>query len=227
MIEKRNHNVLIFTNSKVEFDYIQQTFPDVKSLDERRAEFSSGAKDCLILHSDPGVFSASYYLTREVVTKKFNLVINAGICGSYNDAYELGSAVRVEYDLFSDTGAEDGKSLFDLELIKKDDFPFEKGELKDNPGNIPGLDKLLPSVRAVTVNRISQSNGNISFLKTKYRPDIESMEGAAVFYICSNEKLNFIQIRGISNIVGDRDQNNWEVEKAMNSVGEAVLKILE
>lgn len=227
MGDKRNHKVLIFTNSEIEFNYIQQTLPNVKSLDKRRAEFTFGSKDCLILRSDPGIFSASYYLTRELLTNNYDLVVNAGICGSYNDSYGMGTAVRVEYDVFADTGAEDGKTLFDLELIKEDDFPFKKGELKDNPPNIPGLDNLLPSVKAVTVNRISLSHGNISFIRTKYRPDIESMEGATVFYICANEKLNYIQIRGISNIVGDRDQQNWEVGKAMNSAGEAVLKILK
>ncbi len=227
MNTKRNHKVLIFLNSERESNLIQQTFPKVKSLDNRRAEFTAGSHTCLTLWSDPGIFSASYYLTREIVANHFDLVINAGICGSYCDTYEIGTAVRVQYDVFADTGAEDGTTLFDLGLIRKDDFPFEKGELSDHPGDFCGIDQLPPSVRAVTVNRISQSPGNISFLKTKYRPDIESMEGAAVFYICGNEKLNFIQIRGISNIVGDRDLNDWEVEKAMNSVAEAVLKILE
>ncbi|MFW5821157.1 MAG: futalosine hydrolase [Bacteroidota bacterium] len=225
MSDERNHNILLFTNSELEFNYIQQTLSGVKSLDERRAECYMNSKKFLILRSDPGIFSASYYLTRELTLKNYELVINAGICGTYNQKLNIGSAVRVESEFFADTGAEDGKTLFDLGLMNKDAFPFQNGKLHDNPGNIKGLDDILPAVKAVTVNRISQTNMNISFIMTKYRPDIESMEGAAVFYICANEGLNYIQIRGISNVVGDRDQDNWEVGKAMKSVGEAIVSI--
>ncbi len=222
---KRDHKILIISNSEIEFKYIQETFSDVKSLDERRAEFLHNSKKCLILRSDPGICGLSYFLTRELSAGNFELVINAGIGSSFTDKIDIASSVRVKSDVFADTGAEDGKTLFDLGLTMKDDFPFQNGELYDHPGKIKGIDEILPAVRAVTVNRISQSYGNIAFLKTKFRPDIESMEGAAFFYVCAHERVNFIQIRGISNMVGDI--NNREIQKAMIAVGKSIASILK
>ena len=37
------------------------------------------------------------------------------------------------------------------------------------------------------------------------------MEGAAFFYVCLKEKVNFFQIRAISNFVEKRNKKNWEI----------------
>ncbi|MFI5220455.1 MAG: futalosine hydrolase, partial [Bacteroidia bacterium] len=64
-----------------------------------------GNADLLI--TDPGMPSTVYYLTKLLCKKKYDLVINAGICGSFNKNYPLGDVVNVVEDCFSDLGAED------------------------------------------------------------------------------------------------------------------------
>ncbi|MBK7884081.1 MAG: hypothetical protein IPJ81_10000 [Chitinophagaceae bacterium] len=41
------------------------------------------------------------------------------------------------------------------------------------------------------------------------------MEGAALQYVCLQEKIPFIQIRGISNYVGERDKLKWKMKEAI------------
>ena len=56
-----------------------------------------------------------------------------------------------------------------------------------------------------------------NFLVTpeKYHPDIETMEGAAFFYVCSREKIPFMALRAVSNIVEPRDREKWNIELAL------------
>jgi futalosine hydrolase len=53
------------------------------------------------------------------------------------------------------------------------------------------------------------------------------MEGAALHYACILEGVPFIQIRGISNKVGERDKTKWKIPAAIQSSNELVEKILK
>jgi futalosine hydrolase len=49
------------------------------------------------------------------------------------------------------------------------------------------------------------------------------MEGAAAAHICALYEVPFLEIRGISNMVVDRDRASWKVEEAVAAAGEAAL----
>jgi len=48
------------------------------------------------------------------------------------------------------------------------------------------------------------------------------MEGAAFFYVCLNEYVKFIQLRSVSNKVGEENTAKWETPKALESLKEAM-----
>ncbi len=54
----------------------------------------------------------------------------------------------------------------------------------------------------------------------------ESMEGAAAAHICALFGVPFLEIRGISNLVGDRDRECWQVERAVAVAGRAALAVV-
>jgi futalosine hydrolase len=53
----------------------------------------------------------------------------------------------------------------------------------------------------------------------------ESMEGAAAAHICALYGTPFLEIRGISNMVADRDRDSWQVEHAVEIAGRAALAV--
>ena len=222
----RDYNFLIVTTSKLEYQFIQQTFQETKSLDSRRTVCYNGSRKILLLRSDPGIFSLSYYFTKELLKNEFDLVINAGICGSFKNDLGTGEVVRVVSDRFVDIGREDGKNLFEMGLMDENEFPFIAGEINDNPGVLYEGIKRLPKVRAITVNRVTQSKENFIYICTRYKPDIETMEGAAFFFIAALEKLNYIQVRVVSNMVGIDDRSGWEIENALSLLSKELKIIL-
>ncbi len=182
-----------------------------------------------IFISGIGIPLTSYSFTKKILSEKYNLVINAGICGSYNEDFVIGDCVSVIMDEFADMGVtyKDNtfKTLFEEGLLKPDSRPFSSGKLY-NPLK-SNIDTELPKVTAITVNNVSGSKEQIEFRREKFNPDIESTEGAAIAYICIREKINLLQIRAISNKVEERNKKNWDIPLALDNLGDELIRILK
>jgi futalosine hydrolase len=63
-------------------------------------------------------------------------------------------------------------------------------------------------------------------LLEKFNPDIETMEGATFFYICSLENIPFLALRAISNKVERRNKINWKIALALNNLSEKLKEVL-
>jgi futalosine hydrolase len=166
-----------------------------------------------------GLIATTFHLQKTILAVKPDLIIQIGLAGSFTTSYSVGSAVAVKNEIIADMGVfeKDGyKDIFDLGLENSDGFPYVKGQLINNDASLlngTGLD----SVNAVSVNEVSTSSEKINLYANRYHASIETMEGAALHYVCLHHRTRFIQIRGISNYIGERDKSKWEIKKAMNA----------
>ena len=51
------------------------------------------------------------------------------------------------------------------------------------------------------------------------------MEGAAIAQVCTIYKIPMLEIRGISNIVGERDKRKWNLGLASENCQKLLLKL--
>ena len=79
----------------------------------------------------------------------------------------------------------------------------------------------------ITVNEVTTRKERIKQLVKKYEPVTESMEGAALHYVCRNTNTNFLQIRTISNYIGERDKSKWLIKEALDNLNSALLKYVD
>jgi futalosine hydrolase len=179
--------------------------------------------------SGVGMLSSAVAFTRLALEDKPDLVIQIGIAGAFNKKLALGKVVVVNEEILGDIGVEeDGnwKDIFDLKLEKSSYHPFEKRKLPN-----PWLSKYnllkLPEVNAISVNEISTNKQRIEVLSKKYKPTIETMEGAALHYVCRETNIPFLQIRSISNYVGERDKSKWKINHSIEQLNKTVLAYLE
>jgi futalosine hydrolase len=171
-----------------------------------------------------GIFT-SYALTRKLSNKKYDLVINAGIAGSFNTSFSIGDVVSVESEQFADLGIEDKNdfyTIFEKKFALKDDFPFTDAKLENSYIFDFGLKK----TSGITVNTTHGNNKSVDLFKNKFNADVETMEGAAVFYVCLQEGVKFMQIRAISNYVEQRDVAKWDIPLAINNLNQKLLEII-
>lgn len=166
-----------------------------------------------------------YALLKKIAVSSYDLIINAGIAGSFSTELNIGDVVNVQSDQFADLGIEDKDALytiFEKGYVDKNQFPFVDGKL-NNPND---FDSKLRKVSAITVNTTHGNEKSIVLFENKFRADIESMEGAAVFYVCLLENIPFMQIRSISNYVEERNTKNWNIPLAIKNLNNKLLEII-
>ncbi len=174
-----------------------------------------------------GVPATLYHLQKKLQQKEYDLVIQAGIAGTFHHAIELGEVVLVKQDTFADIGMEEQKNfktIFDAGFAEKDAFPFSDGWLV-NPNNHFQLSSLRQA-KAITVNKVSDSMLQKQQAILQFSPEIESMEGAALHYVCLQENIPFLQIRSVSNAVGERDKSRWKIKEAIEHLNKELAGLI-
>ncbi len=175
-----------------------------------------------------GMLSTAVSLTKMILQQQPDLVIQAGIAGSYNKQISLGKVVVVKQEFLGDMGVEEAgiwRDTFDLNLIGVNDFPFAQKQII-NPYLLTLNVSQLDEVVGVTVNEISTSQQRIEQIVLKYNPITESMEGAALHYVCTDLQVPYIQIRSISNYVGERDKTKWQMPLAITNLNDILVDIV-
>jgi futalosine hydrolase len=176
-----------------------------------------------------GMLEASFHLQKLLTINAPDLIILAGIAGTFDKKKTLGETFLIDSDQFVNAGVEENgiwKDIFDLGFSDKNVFPYSNGALIN-----PHLDNWnktnLPSAKAITIDEITTSSHRINTYLSKYQPIIESMEGAALHYNALQYNISFMQIRSISNLVGDRDKSNWDFKNSIGNLNKELLKLIQ
>lgn len=180
-----------------------------------------------VLITGPGIPSTMYHLQKRMQQIDYEFILQAGIAGTFTEDIDLGQVVLVKQDTFGDLGMEDKEnftSIFDSGLCNKDEFPFKNGWLVNTNKIFEQPD--LTDVKAISVNKVSESLLQKQQLIKRFDPGIESMEGAALHYVCLQENIPFLQLRSISNYVGERDKEKWKTKEAINNLNTELTKLI-
>ena len=178
--------------------------------------------------SGVGMLASAVSITKLALTHKPDLIIQVGIAGCFDTSLLLGNVVLVKDEILGDTGVEENgewKDLFKTKFIAPDDSPFTNGRLVNK--NLSVYNKLhLQEVTAITVNEVTTRTERINQLKSMYNPIIESMEGAALHYVCNELNIPYLQIRGLSNYIGERDKSKWLIKETVQNANKVLLEIV-
>jgi futalosine hydrolase len=169
-----------------------------------------------VLITGVGMVATTFALTKKLQQQPYDLVLQAGVGGSFDKGIPLGSLVFVTSERFGDLGAEDHENyidIFDMGLIPEGS-PFT-GNLLQTP-LLPVHDRIsLPMVSGLTINTVSGRESTIELRTERFGCQVESMEGAALHYACLMENMPFAQVRAISNYVIPRDKSQWQMKDAI------------
>ena len=167
-----------------------------------------------ILITGVGILETTLELTKKLALNSYDLVINAGIAGSFDNKIKIGDVVEVTEDILSELGYEENKTFFE----------FKNFSVR-NKFTVDSKTDLL-KVKSITVNTVSDNKSTIKKIKNRLNPDIETMEGAAVFRVCNDFNIPCIQIRSVSNFVGERNKKDWNIDLAIKNLNLSLNKII-
>jgi futalosine hydrolase len=179
-----------------------------------------------LLISGIGQLQTAYAIQKELGNHRPGLIIQAGVGGSFSPE-DLGKSFVIKSDQIADLGAQEKggfMNIFEMGLAGSDDFPFKDGKLP-NPYQTLQAWTALPQSDGITVNEIRK--GKLSGMQRKRFPVVESMEGAALHYVCLMEKIPFLQIRAVSNLVGERDKVLWKLKEAIHDLNQSVISLIQ
>lgn len=170
------------------------------------------------------VYAIMNYLA---VNDKPDLLINIGIAGSYNENLPLGTVVVPVTDSFADLGVCDSKGFIPVSragIETADDEYTPSGTFYASRDIVKKLVSGFIPVKAVTLSASTGSAEGRDAIRSEYDPDIESMEGAAAYYVCNKQEIPCIGIRSVSNMVGPRDKALWNINLALEQLGNKLEK---
>lgn len=161
-------------------------------------------------------------------------VLNLGVAGTFSlKRLPLKTAVVVteevwpEYGLLTASGL-DPKGI-GLAQGKKDGEPvWDRLRLTpENDARQMGLDLSgLTKAAGLTVAGVSGTPERAEALRTRYACDIETMEGFALAWACSQARVPFVQVRTISNLAGSRDAAHWDLNTAKQRLAPVASALL-
>lgn len=179
-----------------------------------------------ILCTGVGLVATSFSLTHTLADRAIDFVLNAGVAGAFNKDLALGECVVVKQENFGDLGAEDHDEFLSLEALGLQAPGLMESLLLNDFDSVPFSLDGLKKVKAISVNTVSGCAATIARRESEFHADIESMEGAAVHYVCRQLGIPFLQLRAISNYVTPRNREAWELGKAVAALNRQLINWL-
>ena len=190
-----------------------------------------------------GAVNAAQALTAALESGLPEVVLQVGIGGAYTrSGLQVGDLAIASEEVYGDLGVVTPEGWQDagaigIPVLKSGDdfynrFPVD-AELSASAGQAL-LDADWPDGKPeikrgpfVTVQQCSGTRSAGDELADRFSAICESMEGAAAAHICKLYGIRFLEIRGISNLVVDRDLSAWDIPQAVERSQQAVLAFLE
>jgi futalosine hydrolase len=176
-----------------------------------------------VLVTGVGMVATAARTAQALARTQYDVAFNFGVCGSFDPAYPPGTVVHVTRDRISELGCEDGDEFVAIERLG---LGAEGDVVNTNPPDNPAL-RALPAVNGITVNTVHGSEETIAAVLERFRPEVESMEGAAFAYACDISDVPYAQIRAVSNIVERRNRKAWKLDVAVRNLNDTAIRILD
>jgi futalosine hydrolase len=183
------------------------------SFEVKPSELPAG--NWVFVESGVGVPATLFHLQEAWQAGNYDLLLQVGLAGTFREDLPLASVGWVERDQFAGLGLSQTNTFTPLtdSYLNRGCYPENTGGWI--PATLPdGLKLPLPAWTSITVNQATDDpQQNEQHQQTG--ADIESMEGAAAHYLGFRWKIPVIQLRAVSNFVGNRDVSNWQIPEAI------------
>jgi len=169
-----------------------------------------------------GPVEAALATARKLALERYDAVVNAGIAGAFRGHARIGEALLVVEETLADLGLEGGAPLT---------LPGGATLVECERANAKLVarcaDAGLPTGRGITVSQVTTTAATAERLALRYGAHIESMEGFSVLRAAAVAQVPALEVRGISNYVGDRDKSEWDFTAGARAAAAALDAVLD
>ena len=172
-----------------------------------------------------GPVNAAHATTVAIIESRPDAVIVCGVGGTYPSAgLKIGDVVSAETEIYGDLGAHSPTGFIDMKALG---FPvvatpsplFNELPLQVFPTHT--------QARFVTVSTCTGTEVVAHEIASRTHGAVENMEGAAVAHVSHLHGIAVGEVRGISNLVTNRDVKSWKLKEAAAAAQEALIAWLD
>jgi len=201
-----------------------------------------GEHPLCLLHSGVGKANAAAATTALIAACQPAALVMIGCGGAYpGSGLEIGDLALATCEIYGDEGVQTPNGFLDMEAL---DLPLveKRGQRLFNrfpiAADLLGLAApVLTDAAEATGHRLSEgpfvtvstcSGSSLAGAELARRTGgiCENMEGAAAAQVCVLHGLPFLELRGISNLVEDRDLSRWDLKRGAEAAQQAILHLL-
>jgi futalosine hydrolase len=221
--------ILIAAATDAELACLAEALGPGRRLRHRLVEHTLNGREVHVIATGVGMVATASWCSRALAESRYDLAVNIGLCGSFDESLAPGTIVHVISDCLAELGAEDGDRFLTIHQLGLEDRVDARlggaALVNDQPPDIAALGRL-PKVRGITVNTVHGSEPSIAATVARLGPQVESMEGAAFMYACLIHEVPFAQVRAVSNMVERRNRPAWRVREALDALSRAALDVV-
>lgn len=186
-----------------------------------RERLDGSHAEVAIVRTGVGPVNAAHAVTLFLAQADAGAIVVCGVGGTYpGSGLQVGDVVCAESERYGDLGATSPSGFLDMKALG---FPVVEAPtplFNELPMQVFPVERRVPFV---TVSTCTGTEGAAREIEKRTGGAVESMEGAAIAHVAHLHNVPIGEVRGISNIVTDRDTSAWRLKDAAIAAQEAVL----
>jgi futalosine hydrolase len=186
-----------------------------------RERLNGSHSSIAIVRTGVGPVNAAHAVTLFLAQADAAAIVVCGVGGTYpGSGLQIGDVVCAASECYGDLGAASPSGFLDMKALG---FPVVEAQtvlFNELPMQVFPIERRVPFV---TVSTCTGTEGVAREIEKRTRGAVESMEGAAIAHVAHLHGVPVGEVRGISNIVTNRDTSGWRLKDAAVAAQEAVL----
>ena len=168
-----------------------------------------------------GPVNAAHATTVAIIDEKPSAILVCGVGGAYpSSGLRVGDVVSAAIEVYGDLGARSPSGFLDMKALGFPVVNAPRTLFNELPMQVFASDT---RVRFVTVSTCTGTLAAAQEIEARTEGAVENMEGAAVAHIAHLHGIPVGEVRGVSNIVTNRNTKEWRLKEAATSAQEAAL----
>jgi futalosine hydrolase len=177
--------------------------------------------DVRLVCTGVGTVNAAHAVTLEIARRPPDAIVVCGVGGAYpGSGLQVGDVVSAEMECYGDLGAATPSGFLDMKALGFPVVPSSVPLFNELPMHVWPVER---RAKFVTVNTCTGTDAAARALEARTGGAVENMEGAAVAHVAHLHGVPVGEVRGISNMVTDRDTSRWRLKEAALAAQEALL----